>query len=526
MSTDTADEGMGDATDQKLGLATGSLSAPLWGLFGALTFMYINELWGLLRNMAVLGDIFPRTFVITQIGVDIGLVSQFLDVVTEPLVIVADLVPANWGVGMHRAIAFAPIAFVLAGAVAYVVLDSETEGLPTIGGITAGLAVAGALLVAGLQMVGVVVPSAASPGYQVAAFLAIAFTGVVANATRLSTVGENDRIDRALEILEGRRILRQLLALWALLGVVFLTRRLLLFLNFEVWTYVRLFAPWISEYATQFAQPNFEKFTTYSIENEKTGWSGLIDTIVYVLSNPTDGFPMLLESFASNQTLVGRSAVTVIIGFCGTVLGFPFALLFGVLGSERVTPFPFNFIFRGTMSTIRAIPALVWIYILIALTNISQAGAVLAIAIDTIGNMGRLFTDELEEIEEGPIEAMRSTGGSRSQVVSFGMLSQVTTAFIAWALYILEINVRIAISLGIVGAGGIGQYISGRFAVFDYGQGGAGLFMVIVIVISVELLSTRIRARLRPEEHDSKGILDILKGLGDGQKWFGWSPKN
>jgi len=372
----------------------------------------------------------------------------------------------------------------------------------------------------------------------VAVFLSVVLTGVVASATRLSTIGEQGRIDRALEILEGRRILRQLFALWAVFGVLLLTRRLLLFLDFEFWTYVRLFAPWISEYATQFLQPDFSKFTTYSIENDKTGWSGLFGTIAYVLPEFVDivlgrttvatesnemvnGFGMLLNSFGSNSTLLGKSVVTVIIGFCGTVLGFPFALLFGVLGSERVTPFPFNFIFRGTMSTIRAIPALVWIYILIALTNISQAGAVLAIAIDTIGNMGRLFTDELEEIEEGPIEAMRSTGGSRSQVVSFGMLSQVTTSFIAWALYILEINVRIAISLGIVGAGGIGQYISGRFAVFDYGEGGAGLFMVIIIVISVELLSTRIRARLRPEEHDSKGLLDILRGLTDSQKWFG-----
>jgi len=405
--------------------------------------------------------------------------------------------------------------------------------------------VVGGLLVAGggfnlavEQALGVLVPDAASPGFQVAVFLSVVLTGVVASATRLSTIGEQGRIDRALEILEGRRILRQLFALWAVFGVLLLTRRLLLFLDFEFWTYVRLFAPWISEYATQFLQPDFSKFTTYSIENDKTGWSGLFGTIAYVLPEFVDivlgrttvatesnemvnGFGMLLNSFGSNSTLLGKSVVTVIIGFCGTVLGFPFALLFGVLGSERVTPFPFNFIFRGTMSTIRAIPALVWIYILIALTNISQAGAVLAIAIDTIGNMGRLFTDELEEIEEGPIEAMRSTGGSRSQVVSFGMLSQVTTSFIAWALYILEINVRIAISLGIVGAGGIGQYISGRFAVFDYGEGGAGLFMVIIIVISVELLSTRIRARLRPEEHDSKGLLDILRGLTDSQKWFG-----
>jgi len=141
------------------------------------------------------------------------------------------------------------------------------------------------------------------------------------------------------------------------------------------------------------------------------------------------------------------------MGFVGTVLGFPFALVFGTLGSERVTPFPFNFIFRGTMSFIRAIPAIIWTLIFIPFLGLGPASAAIAIAFDTIGNLGRLFVDELEEIEDGPIEAMRTTGASKPQIVFFGMLSQVRTAFIAWTLYIFEINVRIGVTVGVIGAG-------------------------------------------------------------------------
>ncbi|TKX76260.1 phosphate/phosphonate ABC transporter permease, partial [Halorubrum sp. SD626R] len=142
-----------------------------------------------------------------------------------------------------------------------------------------------------------------------------------------------------------------------------------------------------------------------------------------------------------------------------------------------------------------------------------QVTAVLAIATDSIGNLGRLFTDDLEEIEEGPIEAIRSTGASGTQTVSFGMLSQVSRSFIAWTLYILEINTRIAISLGVVGAGGLGLMIRNSQDLFEFQQTAAGLVMVFIVVLGIELISSRIRARLRPGEHEGKGLIEAIRGL-------------
>jgi phosphonate transport system permease protein len=193
----------------------------------------------------------------------------------------------------------------------------------------------------------------------------------------------------------------------------------------------------------------------------------------------------------------------------------------GVLGSEQVTPFPFNFVFRGTMSAIRAIPAIVWIFLFVPFGPPSQATAVLAIATDTVGNLGRLFTDELEEIEEGPIEAIASTGASRTQTVGFGMLSQVARSFIAWTLYILEINTRIAISLGVVGAGGLGLYIRNQQDLLQFQNTAAGIVMVFVVVLSIELVSSRVRARLRPGEHEASGLVDAVRELFDPGKWLG-----
>ncbi|AEH35774.1 PhnE/PtxC family ABC transporter permease [Halopiger xanaduensis] len=267
--------------------------------------------------------------------------------------------------------------------------------------------------------------------------------------------------------------------------------------------------------ATGFFPPDFQNFTVYTKEQGITGLRAIPASF-------RGGGVHIIDSFTSSrQSLVKASLVTLLLGFMGTVLAFPLALLFGVLGSERVTPFPFNFIFRGTLSAIRAIPAIVWIFLYIPIGPPGQVTAVLAIATDGIGNLGRLFTDDLEEIEEGPIEAIRSTGASGTQTVSFGMLSQVSRSFIAWTLYILEINTRIAISLGVVGAGGLGLMIRNSQDLFAFQQTAAGLIMVFIVVLGIELISSRIRARLRPGEHDSKGLVEAVRDLFDPNKWLG-----
>jgi phosphonate transport system permease protein len=269
----------------------------------------------------------------------------------------------------------------------------------------------------------------------------------------------------------------------------------------------------------KYTRPTFVDFTFYTQRNEIGG----LFAILASLTQPST-FVETVTSLRSSL-IVSSVVMTLTIGIVGTILGFPFALFFGVLGSERVTPFPFNFLFRGVMSTIRAIPALVWVFIFAALVPLSPLTAMLAVATDTIGNLGRLFTDELEEIEEGPIEAIRSTGASRFQVINFGMLSQVSSSFVAWTLYILEINTRIAVSLGVVGAGGLGQYIQQNLNLFNSYRAGAGLVTLLVLVLSIELLSSRLRARLRPSEHDSKGFLDSVRDLADGNKWLGRTPE-
>jgi phosphonate transport system permease protein len=316
---------------------------------------------------------------------------------------------------------------------------------------------------------------------------------------------------------ELRRIRQLKYVLWvtlvgAVLGVTYWG---LGFVGFQAEVIARRFPNMYDFIREGFFPPDFNNFTIYTKDR---GISGLRA----ISASFRDFGDPIWNSFASQrQSLVKASLVTLLLGFMGTVLAFPFALILGVLGSERVTPFPFNFIFRGTLSAIRAIPAIVWIFLYIPIGPPGQVTAVLAIATDSIGNLGRLFTDDLEEIDEGPIEAIRSTGASSTQTVSFGMLSQVSRSFIAWTLYILEINTRIAISLGVVGAGGLGLMIRNSQDLFEFQQTAAGLIMVFIVVLGIELVSSRIRARLRPGEHEGKGFVEAVRDLFNPNKWLG-----
>ncbi|WP_101295568.1 phosphonate ABC transporter, permease protein PhnE [Halegenticoccus soli] len=218
-------------------------------------------------------------------------------------------------------------------------------------------------------------------------------------------------------------------------------------------------------------------------------------------------------AFILAEDLFHQSVVTVSIAFAGTVIGLPGALLLGVLASERVVPYPFNFVFRLTMSTIRSIPALVWALIFIPLGGVSPFTGTLAIIVDTTGYLGRLFTDELEEIETGPIEGVRSTGANKSQTITFGMLSQVFRQFIAWIAFVLEHNVRVAITLGLIGAGGLGLVLDTQRRTFNYTEMMACIIVIVLLSGTVELLSQRLRSYLRDDEKgeaDSRGFLRIL----------------
>jgi phosphonate transport system permease protein len=324
--------------------------------------------------------------------------------------------------------------------------------------------------------------------------------GLLERAFGVSPSGES-AVDHKLADLKWRKRKRRL---YALAGVVIGAVVFLFSLRTVGFSIVELFVQ-IPQFLE--ALPDYFPPTSYfGIPFVDVGqyWSFIMEENLLLTYEAGQGI------FGSGVVL-GATFVTIAIAIAGTILGLPGALLFGVMASERVIPYPFNFAFRGTMSLIRAIPALVWVLILIPLGGVTPFTATLAVMIDTTGYLGRLFTDELEEIADGPIEGIRSTGASEPQVVSFGMLSQVFRQFIAWIAFDLEHNVRVAIGLGLIGAGGLGLELDIQRKTFNYTEMMACILLILLLAGSVELLSQRVRSYLRDEdEADKTGIIEAF----------------
>lgn len=118
----------------------------------------------------------------------------------------------------------------------------------------------------------------------------------------------------------------------------------------------------------------------------------------------------------------------------------------------------------------------------------------LALALHGAGMLGKFFAESIEDIDQGPIEALRSTGAGPIQIIIFGVLPQVVTTWIAVILYRFETNLRQATVLGMVGAGGIGFELVGSMKLFQYQDTATCILVIVAMVMTADYVSSKLRA--------------------------------
>ncbi|ERG95347.1 phosphonate ABC transporter, permease protein PhnE [Haloquadratum walsbyi] len=195
--------------------------------------------------------------------------------------------------------------------------------------------------------------------------------------------------------------------------------------------------------------------------------------------------------------LVPAAAETLAIAAVGTALGLPIALCLGTIAANTVTPRWVHMPVRLLLGGVRAVPSMVYALLFVILAGLGPVAGALAIAVGSIGDLGRLFADEMEEINEQPIEAVQSSGASAVSVTAAARLPQVKTAYIAWTLFYLEINARKSSVLGIVGAGGLGFPLIMAFRARNYTRVMAVILAILILIITVETTANRLRERFR-----------------------------
>jgi phosphonate transport system permease protein len=148
---------------------------------------------------------------------------------------------------------------------------------------------------------------------------------------------------------------------------------------------------------------------------------------------------------------------------------------------------------RLLLGGLRAVPEIVWAFILVRIMGLGPGAAVLAIGLTVGGNIGKLYAELAEAVDPRSIQAWRAMGASRWAIFVHGLLPQVRRQWTGYALFCLECNIRIGTILGVVGAGGLGSEIALSLRYFEYDKLATALLAVLVFVVALELLSTRLR---------------------------------
>lgn len=185
---------------------------------------------------------------------------------------------------------------------------------------------------------------------------------------------------------------------------------------------------------------------------------------------------------------------TIEMGFWGTFISIMISLPLGILSSRNYTPNKMVYVVaRGWLSFHRAMPELIIALFLVLMYGFGPIAGVLALAIHTSGVLGKFFADEIENAPPGSQLALKASGANSMKVLRFAVIPHVLPAWIAYIQYIFERNIRTATVLGIVGAGGIGMELKGRWDLFDYGHATTILLVIFLTVVVLELGSQKLR---------------------------------
>jgi phosphonate transport system permease protein len=185
------------------------------------------------------------------------------------------------------------------------------------------------------------------------------------------------------------------------------------------------------------------------------------------------------------------------IATLGTLLGLALALPLALLSARNITRSPvLNWFAQVLFVSSRSVNSLIWALLFVAVFGPGALAGVMSIAFRSIGFIGKLFSEAVEEAQRGPVDALVATGAPQSLVLAKAIWPQVEPAFWSVALLRWDINIRESAVLGLVGAGGIGVALDNALSNLYWDQVGLIMAVIFVVVIIVEIITTRIRARL------------------------------
>lgn len=189
---------------------------------------------------------------------------------------------------------------------------------------------------------------------------------------------------------------------------------------------------------------------------------------------------------------------TVLMATLATLLGALMAIPVAWLGANNISPLgrATYLVGRVLMTLSRSVHEVVWGLVFVAAVGLGALAGVLAMAVRSIGFISKTVAEAIEDVNKGPVEAMRAVGANRFQVLMFGIVPQVLPVVIGNVIFEWDVNIRRSTIMGLVGAGGLGLALHRQMASYNYGGIATVIFVILLLIVFGELFSAWARRRV------------------------------
>ncbi|WP_300379121.1 phosphonate ABC transporter, permease protein PhnE [Henriciella sp.] len=205
----------------------------------------------------------------------------------------------------------------------------------------------------------------------------------------------------------------------------------------------------------------------------------------------------LVERFGYLTLLIAKMIETFEIAIWATLMAVAASLMLSVLAAHNFTPHgTVYFMTRSLISFFRAVPEIISALFMVLAFGFGPVAGILALGFHGMGFLGKFYAEEIESADRKPQEALAAMGAGPFRILRLAVWPQALPAFTALSIYILDRNVRMATVVGLVGAGGIGQELKGRYDLFEYDRVGTALILIFITILLLDLAAAQLRKRL------------------------------
>lgn len=194
-----------------------------------------------------------------------------------------------------------------------------------------------------------------------------------------------------------------------------------------------------------------------------------------------------------SQDIINGLLESLTMTFASTVIGVLLAIPVGVGAARNIAPLPVYLFCRSIIAISRTFQEVIIAILFVVMFGFGPLAGMITLAFATVGFMAKLLAEDIEDIDERQVEAIRSTGARWLQLMNYAVQPQVMPRLIGLSVYRLDINFRESAVIGIVGAGGIGATLNTSLSRYEYGTAAAILIIIIAIVMLTEYCSGYIR---------------------------------